>query len=78
MPRSLELAAVFGIELKEENVPPLELPAQSDLHYFRVLAASTPRRWDQIKQDKAVSLVWNKTDLDLSDAAFTLFMTLPT
>ena len=78
MPRSLELAAVFGIELKEENVPPLELPAQSDLHYFRVLPASTPQRWDQIKQDKAVSLVWNKTDLDLSDAAFTLFMTLPT
>jgi predicted component of type VI protein secretion system len=78
MPRSLELAAVFGMELKEENVPPLELPAQSDLHYFRVLPASNQRRWDQIKQDKAISLVWNKTDLDLSDAAFTLFMTLPT
>jgi type VI secretion system protein ImpJ len=78
MPRSLELAAVFGIELKEENVPPLELPAQSDLHYFRVLPASNQRRWDQIKQDSAISLVWNKTDLDLSDAAFTLFMTLPT
>ena len=78
MPRSLELAAVFGLELKEENVPPLELPAQSDLHYFRVLPASNQRRWDQVKQDKAISLVWNKTDLDLSDAAFTLFMTLPT
>jgi predicted component of type VI protein secretion system len=78
MPRSLEMAAIFGLELKEENVPPLELPAQSDLHYFRVLPASNQRRWDQIKQDKAISLVWNKTDLDLSDAAFTLFMTLPT
>jgi hypothetical protein len=48
------------------------------LHYFRVLPASNQRRWDQVKQDKAISLVWNKTDLDLSDAAFTLFMTLPT
>ena len=65
MPRSLELAAIFGIELKEENFPPLELPGQSDLHYFRVLPASNQRRWDQIKQDKAISLVWNKAELDL-------------
>jgi aspartyl-tRNA synthetase len=67
----------FGMELKEENVPPLELPAQSDLHYFRVLPASNQRRWDQIKQDKAVSLVWNNADFDLADATFTLYMTLP-
>ncbi len=78
MPRSLELAAIFGLELKEENVPPLELPAQGDLYYFRVLPASNQRRWDQIKNDKAVSLVWNKSELDLSEAVFTLFMTLPT
>lgn len=78
MPRSLEDAAIFGVELKEENFPPLELPAQSDLHYFRILPASNQRRWDKIKEEKAISLVWNKTDFDLSDGAFTLFMTLPT
>lgn len=78
MPRSLERAAIFGLELKEESYPPLELPGQSDLHYFRLLPASNQRRWDQIKNDKAVSLVWNRADLDLSDAAFTLFMTIPT
>lgn len=78
MPRSLERAAIFGLEIKEENYPPLELPGQSDLHYFRLLPASNQRRWDQIKNDKAISLVWNKADLDLSDAAFTLFMTIPT
>ncbi len=78
MPRSLERAAIFGLELKEENYPPLELPGQSDLHYFRLLPASNQRRWDQIKQDKSMSLVWNKADLDLSDAVFTLFMTIPT
>jgi type VI secretion system protein ImpJ len=78
MPRSLEQAAIFGVELKEESYPPLELPAQGDLFYFRLLSASNPRRWDQIKQDQAMSLVWNNRELDLSEAAFTLFMTLPT
>ncbi|HEV2209463.1 MAG TPA: type VI secretion system baseplate subunit TssK [Verrucomicrobiae bacterium] len=78
MPRSLEDAAIFGVELKEENYPPLELPGQSDLHYFRVLPSSNQRRWDKIKDEKAASLVWNKTDFDLSDATFTLYMTLPT
>jgi type VI secretion system ImpJ/VasE family protein len=77
MPRSLEDAAIFGMELKEENYPPLELPGQSDLHYFRVLPSSNQRRWDKIKDEKAVSLVWNKADFDLSDATFTLYMTLP-
>ena len=78
MPRSLEQTAIFGLELKEENTPPLELPAQNDLYYFRLVPTSNPRRWDQIKTDKAVSLVWNNAELDLAEAAFTLFMTLPT
>ncbi len=78
MPRSLEQAAIFGLELKEENYPPLELPAQSDLFYFRVLPSSNQRRWDQVKTDLAAALVWNNRELDLSEAAFTLFMTLPT
>jgi type VI secretion system protein ImpJ len=78
MPRSLEQAAIFGLELKEENTPPLELPGANDLYYFRLVPDSNRRRWDQIKADKAISLVWNNTELDLSDAAIALFMTLPT
>ena len=77
MPRSMEQVAIFGIELKEENFPPLDLPAQSNLYYFRVVPTANQRRWDQIKQDKAVSLVWNNAEFDLSDAKFTLFLTLP-
>lgn len=76
MPRSMEQVAIFGVELKEENYPPLELPGQSDLHYFRLVPTSNQRRWDQVKQDKGVSLVWNNAEFDLSDAAFTLYMTL--
>ena len=37
------------------------------------MPASNQRRWDQIKQDKAVSLVWNNAEFDLSDAKFTLY-----
>lgn len=77
MPRSMEQVAILGIELKEENYPPLDLPGQSDLHYFRVLPASNQRRWDQFKQDKAASLVWNNNELDLSDATVALYLTLP-
>jgi predicted component of type VI protein secretion system len=77
MPRSMEQVAIFGIELKEENYPPLELPGESDLHYFRLSPMSNQRRWDQVKQDKAVSLVWNNAEFDLADATFTLYMTLP-
>jgi len=78
MPRSMEQVAIFGVELKEQNYPPLELPAQNDLHYFSLLPASNARRWDQLKADKAISLVWNNAELDLTDATFTLYMTLST
>jgi hypothetical protein len=46
------------------------------LHYFRLMPTSNARRWDQVKQDKGISLVWNNSEFDLSDAAFTLYMTL--
>ena len=78
MPRSMEQVAIFGVELKEENYPPLDLPAQNNLHYFRLVPATNQRRWDQIKTDKSISLVWNNADFDLADAKFTLFLTLPT
>ena len=77
MPRSMEQVAIFGVELKEEPYPPLELPAEGSLYYFRVVPTSNQRRWDQVKQDKAISLVWNNNEFDLSDATVTLFMTLP-
>jgi hypothetical protein len=77
MPRSNEQVAIRGLELKEESFPPLDLPAQSNLHYFRLVPSSNQRRWDQIKQDKAMSLVWHNAEFDLTDAKFTLFMTMP-
>jgi type VI secretion system protein ImpJ len=79
MPRSMEGVMVFGIELKEENAPPIDLPGESGLYYFRINLAGdqNQRRWEQIKQDGSASLVWNTSELDLSKATFTLFMILP-
>ena len=77
MPSSMEQMAIFGVELKEENFPPLDLPGQSNLYYFRIVTTSNQRRWDQIKQDKAMSLVWNNAEYDLADTTFTLYLTLP-
>lgn len=77
MPSSLEDVVIFGIELKELSYVPPALPGAGDLHYFSVQPSSNTKRWDLIKQEKAISLVWNNAQFDLADAAFTLYMTLP-
>jgi type VI secretion system ImpJ/VasE family protein len=77
MPKTMEDMAIFGLELKEETYPPLDLPALGNQYYYRVVPTSNQRRWDQVKQDKAASLVWNNADFNLAEATFTLFMTLP-
>ncbi|HSU53671.1 MAG TPA: type VI secretion system baseplate subunit TssK [Candidatus Dormibacteraeota bacterium] len=75
MPWSMKDLAIFGLESKEENFPPLELSPRQ--RYFRIVPTSNQRRWDTLKQDKAMALVWNNSDFNLSEAEFTLFMTLP-
>ena len=76
MPQSLVTRAIRGIALKEERHPPLELPAQSDLHYFRIDRAASERMWQQIQTEKSAAVRWTGSDLDWSDATFTLFMTV--
>ncbi len=77
MPQSLALRAIRGIELKEERHPPLELPAASDLHYFRLDRAASARMWEQVRLEKAAIVRWIGSELDWSDAHFTLYMTVP-
>lgn len=77
MPQSLATRAIRGIELKEERHPPLELPAQSDLHYFRLDRTASTRMWQQIQSEKTAIVRWTAAELDLSDASFTLYMTIP-
>lgn len=75
MPRSMVTRAVRGVVLKEERIPPLQLPAQTGLTYFRVHRAESGRVWSQIQLEKEAVLRW--PDADGSDFEITLFMTLP-
>lgn len=77
MPQSLATRAIRGIELKEERHAPLELPAASDLHYFRLERANSARMWQQIQAEKAAAIRWTGGEIDWSDATFTLYMTVP-
>jgi type VI secretion system protein ImpJ len=76
MPGSLEGSAVPGAQVREENYPPLELPAEPGLYYFRV-ALKEGRRAPTFQADKTAVLEWNKAELDLAGATFTLYMPLP-
>jgi len=79
MAHSLRNKAIRGVELKEERIPPLELPAAGNLHYFRLERANRASglMWQQIQTEKTAAIVWTGRDLDWSDASFTLYMTVP-
>ena len=76
MPRSFEMRAIRGVALKEERHPPLELPAQSNLHYFRLLRGESARIWGQLQSEKSAVIRWKgKQDPDYE---VTLYMTIST
>ena len=75
MAKTLAGRAIWGIRLAEERHPPLGFPAESGLHYFRLERAESPRRWEQIVNDKGMIIRWE--GLDASDFSIILFMTLP-
>jgi type VI secretion system protein ImpJ len=75
MPRSLATRAIRGVVLKEERVPPLQLPARTGLTFFRINRTESGRVWSQIQLEKSAVLRW--PEADTSDFQITLFMTLP-
>lgn len=75
MPQSLASRAVRGVVLKEERFPPLELPGQSGLYFFRLLRGESARSWQQIQAEKVAVVRW--TGNETADYDITLFMTLP-
>jgi type VI secretion system protein ImpJ len=75
MPRSMATRAIRGVVLKEERIPPLQLPAQTGLTYFRVNRTESARVWSQIQLEKSAVLRW--PEADTSDFDVALFMTLP-
>ena len=75
MARSLASQRIWGIRLAEERHPPLELPSQIGLHYFRLLRADSTRMWERIKQEKSIAVRWE--GIEASDFELALYMTVP-
>src|SRR5246127_231413 len=75
MPQSLASRAIRGAVPKEERFPPLELPAQSGLYFFRLLRGQSSRSWQQIQSEKVAVVRW--TGNESADYEITLYMTLP-
>ncbi len=72
---SMKDKLIYGVKLGEERHPPVELPAQSGLHYFRLMRAESGRMWERVKEEKKLALRW--PDLETSDFSATLYMTVP-
>jgi type VI secretion system protein ImpJ len=75
MPPSLAGRAIRGVLVKEERFPPLELPAESNLYYFRLLRGDSARTWQQIQNEKGAVIRY--TGRERPDYEITLYMTLP-
>ena len=75
MPQSMASRAIRGVVLKEERFPPLELPGQSGLYFFRLLRGQSSRSWQQIQSEKVAVVRW--TGNESADYEITLYMTLP-
>jgi type VI secretion system protein ImpJ len=75
MPYSLVNHNVYGIKLNHELYPPVELPAQRDLHYFRLDVSERARVWEKIRQEKTMAIRW--AGVESSDFDVALFMMIP-
>jgi len=75
MPRSLAKNLIRGVKLVEERHPPLELPSQTGLHYFRLMRSDSKRVWERVEQDKGLAIRW--PDMETSDYNIILYMIVP-
>lgn len=75
MPKSQEALRIRGIKLVEERHPPLELPSETGLNYFRLNRTESARTWERVKEERSLSIRW--PEMDSSDFVATLFMTVP-
>jgi len=75
MAHSMIDRAIWGVKLEAERVPPLELPAQTELHYFRLKTDESARMWKAIREEKKLAVKW--PDMEEADCKLALYMTVP-
>lgn len=74
MAKSMVEQRIFGVKLAEERHPPLELPAQVGLNYYR-MHRSEGRMWPQVVKEKEMAIRWRGSEA--ADFELTLYMTIP-
>jgi len=75
MPRSLARQRIYGVKLAYEAYPPVELPAEIGLCYFRLMRHESERMWERVAQEKALAATW--PEAESSDFRLTLYMPVP-
>ena len=75
MAKSMWQNRIRGVKIVEERHPPLQFPAETGLHYYRLMRDESKRMWERIEQEKIIALWW--PDLETSDFNVTLYMTIP-
>jgi type VI secretion system protein ImpJ len=76
MPRSMVKLNIYGLKLAEERHFPNELPASSDLLYFRVDLGASEKMWERAKGEKALAIRWPEAEtFEFQEVA--LYMTVP-
>ncbi len=72
MPKSLTGRAVRGVKLVDERNPPLQLPSDPGLRYFRLMPVDTPRAWKLVQDERTLTAQW--PDSTVADVQLTLYM----
>jgi predicted component of type VI protein secretion system len=75
MPPKRTRAALFGMGVEKEEIPPPHLNVPRGAIVFRLVRASNPERWKEIEEEKSITAYWQ--DHRTSDFEIALHMTLP-
>ncbi|MEM1185693.1 MAG: type VI secretion system baseplate subunit TssK [Planctomycetota bacterium] len=76
MAESMAAARVRGVPLEEERHPPLQLPSQVGLHYFRLRRGDAGRMWETIASERSMAVSFTGAEPgSIEEAA--LYMTVP-
>ncbi|MFG0304804.1 MAG: type VI secretion system baseplate subunit TssK [Phycisphaerales bacterium JB040] len=74
MAKSMWQNRIRGVRLSEERHPPVELPAENGLHYFRLHRDESKRMWERICAEREIAAVW--PNIQGSDFEVSLYMTI--
>jgi len=58
MAKSMWRNRIRGVRLAEERHPPVHLPAEGGLHYFRLMRDESRRMWERIAEERDVAVWW--------------------